>query len=144
MGTYDLDLYTDVVPTEQTVAATPVQVWAVLRSVFDQLEIEATEVDPRQRIMGNQRFRPRRIAGERPSTYLECGRDYGGAYADTRDLTMSFGVQLFGGPTGGTIVASVVSGSTRPRGVSGDALPCQSKGTLEARLFEVILERLAG
>lgn len=142
-GSGEIEIHTDSWQTEETVIATPREVWAVLPSVFDLLEIEATEIDPRQRIMRSELVRPRRIEGKRLSTYVECGRDFGGAYADTRDLTLSFGVQLLSGPNGSTLVSSVLTGSARPRGFSGQPVPCQSKRTLEARLLELIGERIA-
>ena len=142
-GSSGIILYTDATPIEQHVPAGPLEVWAVLPFVFDQLGIEATEVDPVQRVMGNRRFRARNIEGKRLSTYMECGQDLGGNYADTFEVTSSFGVQLLIGRDGGTTVAMMLSGSALRREVSGYAVRCQSKQTLESRVVVLILEGLA-
>lgn len=137
-----VETYTPVAQSEHAVAAREVEIWPHLQSIFDQLEIEVTEVNASQRIMGNPRFRPRRIEGERLSTYVECGRDHAGAYADQHEVWLTFMVQLLRGPDGGTNVATLLTGTAQPRSVSASALPCESKQVLEPRLVALINERL--
>ncbi len=98
----------------------------------------------RQLIMGNPRFRARRVGGERLSTYIECGRDHAGPYADQHEVWLTLMVQLLRHPEGGTNVATLVRATARPRNVTGTALPCRTRGTLEAKLLGLISERLAG
>lgn len=139
-----VETFTPVETTEHVVAATEPEIWPLLPAVFDDLGIEVTEVKEAQFILGNPRFRPRRIDGERLSTFLECGRDHGGAYADQHEVWVTVMVQLLRAPDGRTRVTALVNGSAQPRNVTGNALPCDSKLTLEARIAELIRERLSG
>lgn len=141
-GVGTVETFTPVETLEQTVDATEAEIWPYLPAIFEQLDIEVTEVKEAQRIFGNPRFRPGRIEGERLSRYVDCGRDHGGAYADQHEVWLTFMVQLLRAPDGGTEVSTLLTGSARPRSVNASELPCRSKKVLEARLIELINEQL--
>jgi len=142
IGDGQVETYRQVEESEQVVDAPESEIWPHLPAIFDELGVEVTEVKEQQRIIGNPRFKPGRIEGERLSTYLECGRDHGGPYADQHEVWVTFMVQLLRDPSGGTRVATLLNGFARPRNVSGNDLPCTSKLVLEARLVELINARL--
>lgn len=53
--------------------ATPDHGWSRLPAIFEELGIEVTYSNPSTYTMGNRGTRVRRIGGERPSRYLDCG-----------------------------------------------------------------------
>jgi hypothetical protein len=129
---------------ETTVMGSPSDVWAVLPSVFQQLEIEVTRVDAADAVMGNTGYRARRIEGERVSRFLDCGRGLLRPYADEYDVTLSVTVQLLAGAEQTTRVRTIVDAYARDRSVSSGALHCLSWGSLERRVAELVAERLDG
>ncbi len=144
IGVQNVELYTPQSQYEEVIAATEADVWPHLEPAFEGMGVEVTEVKADQWIAGNPRFRPRRIQGDRLSTFLECGNDHGGPYADQRDVQMTFMAQLLRAPGGGTNVTVLVTGVARPRNVSGADLPCSSKGVLEKRLVAELQAAVAG
>lgn len=139
-----VETFTPVETSEHVIDASEAAIWPVLPEVFTQLGIEVTETKEAQFITGNPRFRPRRIEGERLSTFIECGRDHGGPYADQHEVWMTVMVQLLRAPGGSTRVTTLVNGSARSRNLSGNVIPCTSKLALEARIAELVTEKLAG
>ena len=137
-----VETYRQVEESEQIIDARESEIWPHLPTIFEELGVEVTEVKEQQLIIGNPRFKPRRIEGERLSTYLECGRDHAGPYADQHEVWVTFMVQLLRGPSDNTNVATLLNGFARPRNVSGNDLPCTSKLVLEARLVDLINDRL--
>jgi hypothetical protein len=138
-----VETYRPVEESEQIIDASESEIWPHLPAIFEELGVEVTELKEQQLIIGNPRFKPRRIEGERLSTFLECGRDHGGPYADQHEVWVTFMVQLLRDPSGSTNVTTLLNGFARPRNVSGNDLPCTSKLVLEALLVELINERLA-
>lgn len=144
MGVQNVEIYSPRTQYEQVIPAPEPDVWPHVRAAFEALEVEVTEVKPDQWIMGNPRFRPRRIQGERLSSFLDCGRDHGGPYADQYDVQMTLMTQLLRAPDGGTNVNVLLTAMARPRSVSGADLPCTSNRELEKRLVDVIAAGVAG
>ena len=77
------------------------------------------------------------------STYLECGRGVGRANADQCVVTLQLMVQLEAAPDEGTTVRTLMEAYARAGSVSGNSIPCGSRGTLERRVIELIAEELA-
>ena len=118
-------------------------VWDVLGEVYQRLEIPVALRLPAQRVLGNRAFRARRIEGKRLSTYLDCGRGMTSVpYADEYAVTMLTLTQLSRGDAGGTTVETTVDGWAKPRAVSGDPLHCASRGSLELRVAQLVVELL--
>lgn len=143
-GTRSVEIRPSTDVNESILPATPTQVWTVLPSVFDQLQVEVTTVDSRSRVMGNPGYVARRVEGERLSIYLECGSDFSGPYANQYEVRLSLMVQLTSAPENETVVRTVVDASAKARAVSGGRLPCSSKRSLERRVVELIAQKLAG
>ncbi len=57
---------------------------------------------------------------------------------------MSVLTQVKPGGDGATILATTVLASGKPRAESGNAVYCDSRGTLEARIFDMVLRALDG
>lgn len=129
----------------RTVPAPVDSVWAVLPRVYEMLGIPQAGIDPERRIFGNPEFRPRRIQGERLSWYVDCGPSVTAVpKADEYEVTLSLLTRLTAGETGGTVVATTVVATGKPRAVSGNPVYCQSTGTLEARVADLVLRVLRG
>lgn len=121
------------------ILSAPADVWPRLPIAFEELGIEVTYSDPARFAMGNRGFRVRRIDGKRPAEFLDCG--YGNTaqpYANLYEVTMGIVVQLVEGEDGGTRAQVRVDGAAKPRGVSGHAVSCTTKRTLERRLLTLI------
>ncbi|MDX1567621.1 MAG: hypothetical protein R3223_07460 [Longimicrobiales bacterium] len=127
---------------EVVLDAPVMDVWTVLPAVFADLDIEAPVQDIGSFQFGNPEFSPRRIEGRRLSSYLDCGAVAGGSRADRYQVVMQFIVGLSGADEG-TRIRTIVDAYASPRDVSGNAVHCLSRGTLEERLAELVLDRLA-
>ena len=125
------------------VAAPVDSVWLVLAEVYDRLEIPVGLRDRGRWNFGNPGYQAHRIEGERLSRYLDCGRGLGPPRADQYSVTMLVLTRLTEAE-GGTMVATTVDGSAKPRAVSGSAVACASEGRLELRLVQLIVEVLEG
>lgn len=118
-------------------------VWGVLGEVYQRLEIPVAVRLPAQRVLGNRSFRARCIEGKRLSTYLNCGRGMTSVpYADEYAVTMLALTQLSRSEAGGTTVETTVDGWAKPQAVSGDRLHCASRGSLELRVAQLVVELL--
>jgi hypothetical protein len=127
----------------RTVPAPIDAVWDVLSEVYERLEIPVAVRLPEQRVLGNRGFRARRIEGKRLSTYLDCGRGMTSVpYADEYAVTMLALTQLSRAEAGGTRVETTVDGRAKPQAVSGNQLHCASRGSLEQRVAQLVVELL--
>ena len=124
-------------------AASVREVWAVLPEIFDQLEIETTTIDPSQALFGNAGYRARRIEGRRLSTYLDCGRVMGREYADSYAVTLSVLVQLVTAADGRTVVRTILDAYARDPSTSSASVHCITWGSLERRIGDLVVERIA-
>jgi len=128
---------------DSVLPASVAAVWAVLPSVFDTLEVDTPIVDVRRLTIGNSRFRaPSRIAGQRLSTYLDCGVSFGRPNADRYEVVLQLAVELRPVAPKSTVVSTLVDAYASSRDVRGNALHCRSEGTLERLIFALIAERL--
>jgi len=143
-GIGSTEIHNDPSIVTRSVAAPVDSVRAALPTVFQALGIPQAGADPEQRVFGNPEFRPRRIDGERLSRYIDCGMGITAVpKADDYDVTMSVLTRLTPATNGGTVVATTVGATGKPRGVSGNSVHCPSKGTLEARIVEVLHRELS-
>jgi hypothetical protein len=144
VGDYEIQSTRDARATSHAVAAPPEQVWTALPGVYEELGIPITSINTSAMVLGNQQLSVnRRLAGERPSKYLDCGS---GAInmpnADRYHLTLSLLTQLEPAPGGGTQVRSQLQGFAKPRSVSGNPINCSTSGILEERIVELLSERV--
>jgi hypothetical protein len=127
---------------QATLLASLTEIWGVLPSVFEQLDIDVTHVDAAAGVMGNTGYRARRVAGERMSAWLDCGRGLMRANADEYEVRLSVMVQLLPAAEGATTVRTTVDAYARDRSLSAGSVHCLSWGHLERRIGELIQERI--
>jgi hypothetical protein len=125
-----------------TLPVAPADVWEVLPGVYEELAIPVTEVRPHEMTLGNPAYETRRIDGARMSRFLDCGATHSGILANIYDVTLTLSTTVSESPEGDAVVTHSLDAWARPRMTSGNPVHCSSKGTLEERLMEVILERL--
>lgn len=119
------------------------QVWAVLPAVYEEMEISAGVVNEEQRIFGNPNLVVNRtLAGERVSSYLDCGvNPIGAPVANSASVQINLRSQL-SPSAGGTEIQTQLQALAQPRASSGGEVRCMSTGKLEARLAELVEQRL--
>ena len=127
----------------RTIPAPLDAVWDALPKVYQTLDIPQAGADPGAKLFGNPQFRPRRIAGERMSAYLDCGAGFTAVpKADEYEVTISVLTRLTPDDYGGTVAATTVTATAKPRAESGNPVYCASKGTLETRVTELLLQMI--
>jgi hypothetical protein len=120
-------------------------VWLALPGVYEILGIPEAGAAPDEKLFGNTGFRARRIDGKRLSVYLDCGSGATAVpRADNYEVTLSVLTGLSQPATGGTMVLTTVDGTAKPRTRAGNPVHCASEGTLELRLWELLVEALQG
>ena len=135
-----IEFFTEAGQGERTIEAKLVEVWEILPSVYERLEIPVTLSDPGRKELGNRGYRARRIEGARMSKYFRCGTGMMGALADDYDITLSVLTLLADEPGGGTKILTTVDAFGRPRATSGNPLRCESTGVLELRVAQLVAE----
>jgi hypothetical protein len=119
--------------THSSVLLVPVeQVWATLPAVYEGLGLSgAGVIDQSQRRFGmGPATLPRRLNGERPSRFLDCGATVSLPNADAYAVTVTVVTQLSAeGP--GTRAQTVVEATARPRDTAGNQVTCTTTGHLE-------------
>ncbi len=124
------------------VRASTGDIWATLPAVFEHLEIPADVVNPQGLEIGTQGYRPRRVAGERLSMFLNCGVGSTGQRADNYEVYMSVATRLTAQTSDSTLVHTTINATAKPRTVSGSTVPCSSRGVLEMRVTQLIVDQL--
>jgi hypothetical protein len=120
-------------------------VWLALPRVYELLGIPDAGADSEQMTFGNPGYRARRVEGKRLSNYIDCGMGSTAIpKADDYQVTLSVLTRLTPGEDGGTMVVTTLEATGKPRAVSGNPLYCQSKGTLEKRLGDLVVWVLVG
>ncbi len=111
-----------------------------LPQVYDMLGIPDYGVNPEGTQYGNPSFRARRIEGKRLSRYIDCGMGVTAVpNADDYQVTLMVLSRVSAADEGGTMVVTTVDATAKPRAVSGNPVHCQSNGTLETRLADLLL-----
>ncbi len=119
-------------------------VLAALIQVYQELEIPVAGTDPATGEIGNPSFEPRRIGGQLLSRFLNCGSSgvTGRPNADSYRVTMYLVSRVESTEDGRTRLSTEVDARAQARGVSGYPVQCQSRGTLETRIAEMVEERI--
>ena len=144
-GGSGVEMYNDPGVGSRFVDAPLDSVWLALPRAYELLGIPDVGVDAERTMFGNPGYRARRIEGERLSKYVDCGMGATAVpHADQYNVTLSVLTRLTPGQDGGTMVVTTVEATGKPRAVSGNPVYCQSKGTLEARVAELLVWVLVG
>lgn len=144
-GGGEVQYWSEVSKGVHSLDGSPEEVWPLLRGVLEELGIPVGLLDPTTRTIGNPRFRPQRIGKARNSRYFDCGHGVTAVpYADQYELTASVMAHVGTGDDGNARLETVVTGSARSRALSGGAINCTSKGTLERAIADLVGEGLKG
>jgi hypothetical protein len=139
MKTTDADLHEDLVVDEP-----PVQTLIALKDAYAALGIEMKYSNPSTSELGNLNFvKMHNIDGRPMSTYLNCGHTPYGLAADAYRITMSMVSMVVRDGSNGSRIQTRLSARASDPGVSTEPRDCQSLGTLEARLHQIVKTKLA-
>jgi hypothetical protein len=141
----DIMMYPDNRASSSTIQAAPERVWAVMPNVYQALNIPVGTIDQNTRVIGNRRIESRsgRIAGERASSYLNCGNTgIGASIADSYQVNLSVLTQIVPAPGGTTQVQTSIDANATQRGVSSVPVRCASTGRLELQIAAAIQQQL--
>ena len=142
-GYQRLEIFNEPGTAARTVEFALDDVWAALPAILDGLDIPPTFVDAQGYSIGNRGFRMGRIDGSRPNTFVDCGSGLSGPLANNYEVTLSVLVSLTAEGEG-TVVQTTIDANGKPRAVSGNPIHCQSRGELELRIANEIVEALGG
>lgn len=132
-------------PTTHTIDAATDRVWKIMPAVFDSLSVPVTRIDATQKIIGNEGFKIRQRLGKLAlSRYIDCGQAQIGPNADSYEVYMVVLVQVKPAATNAanSSVITTFQSQARPLTFSQGYSQCSSKGTLEARVVELVKGQL--
>lgn len=130
----------------RTIQAPLDQVWKAIPAAYEAVGIPGAAPDAAARAYGNLGFRPRRLDGGRLlSEFIDCGTGITAVpRADEYDVTMAVRTDVTPTADRATVVATTVQATGKPHAVSGNAVYCRSLGTLEARIYDLVLRASGG
>lgn len=141
-GGYDIHIAEDGAATTDVVAASREAVWSALVASYAELGLEVNHLDSASGQMGLRSVRvPRRVGGERLSTYLDCGTGLSGTIADTYRVTLTMLTGVAPGAGGMRLTTDIAAQAVSNEGASGAPVRCSTKGRLEERLHAMVRER---
>lgn len=133
------ELHDDGRAAAHRVAFAPDSVWGVMPEVYERLGVPGHGAVPAERLYGARNFRARRIEGERLSAFVDCGTGPTATpRADEYDVRMTVVTRVLDSGDGGSRIETTVEAAARPRGVSGNAVDCASRGALESRIATLV------
>jgi hypothetical protein len=126
----------------QTLAFSVDQIWRALPAAFDSLGIPVQTLDGVKHTIGNTGFAIRRRLKNVPlSRYIDCGTSQLGASADDYDVRLTVLTDVRPGD-GGAIVTTSVQAVARPMNYAQEYSSCNSRGSLEQRIIDLVRARL--
>ena len=128
-----------------SIDAPPEKVWGALSVVYEKLGIRSELNDSTARSIGTRAYSQSRLDGKRTRDWVRCGNDgagpSSGGMARTRISIVSTVRSAAEGRS--DLVTEVGGSSTSVEGTSTGAVACASKGELEQRIRDLVLEELA-
>ena len=136
----------DTLGTWKDVNADADRTYRTLASVYDALMIPDNLRDSTGRYVGNTALRKSRsFAGGPMSRLVECGVGMTGPNADNYRINMAIVSRVEATPDGrARLRSALVASGEDVSGPSRDVVTCGSTGTLEARIHELVSQRLRG
>ncbi len=123
--------------------ATPERTWQYLPIAYSKLGLAITRYDSASHIIEGERLRSRAdFGGKQLSAMMNCG-DVAGMPNVTR---FEINIQVRSGVKGSgssSSVASIVTATAKPDGVSGDQMPCNVTALAADRVAAAVAEALA-
>jgi ribosomal protein L11 len=139
LKTSDADRHEDVIVDEP-----PVQTLIALKDAYAALGIEMKYSNPSASELGNLNFtKMHSIAWKPMSSYLNCGQTPYGLAADAYRIQMSMVSMVVREGAGGSRIQTRLQAKASDPGVSTEPRECQSLGTLEAKLHQLVKTKLA-
>lgn len=130
--------------TSSRVAAAPEVVWSALLAEQAALELPVNLVDAGRRVTGVQEVRLRRIAGRRPSLFIDCGRGLNGEYANVYDVYLTLISEVIADPEeGGSQLRTRLEAQALDAAHGNAPIRCTSWRRLERSLAEAVRARIA-
>lgn len=122
------------------------QVWSALVQAFNDVGIELDVLDPPKGQLGlENQIISRRLAGERPATYLRCGDTMSGPVANASRIQTTFLATAELESALQTNITFFMQATARLKdGADRDPKRCSSTRKLEARIMQIVNFRLAG
>jgi hypothetical protein len=118
-------------------------VWRALPATYESLGIAISDFDEKTHVIGNSGLKIRRRLGTTAlSRYLDCGNTQMGPSADDYQINLSVLTQLSPGDSGRTVLTTNVDATAQGLQFAQQAVRCTSKGTIEARIVELVKGRL--
>jgi hypothetical protein len=143
MGSNDLTLTSEANVGIATLAAPVDKVWEALAPVYQSLGIEVSTLDTPRRTIGNPSLKVRRRLGTVTLTkYIDCGSTQGTQSAETYEIVLNIHTQLQSQSPNSTIVRTTFQSAGRPVSLSTEYRTCASTGALEAKIAELLRNRL--
>src|SRR5688572_901224 len=100
---------------QTTIIPLPIdRIWGFARTVYAQFPIPVNVFSTANYQIGNRGYRPRRIGGQRPLSYLDCG-SIPGVIAGDYDVRMTVLTTLREAGTSSTAVTTVVTATASAR-----------------------------
>lgn len=124
-----------------TLPVSPAVAMRAVVGVYQELEIPVTRVEEARRLLETENVRVARLAGERISRFLDCGRSVSGQRADTYDVSINLLTSVRAAGEERSIVRVAFDGFARPRSHAGNDVYCSSRGALEALILSEVRER---
>jgi hypothetical protein len=125
------------------VGATRTAVWNALLETHEALAIPLSAMDePAGALTFTLRDKTRTIAGKNASAYVDCGNGPAGPRADSYRLTIKVNHNVVSTADNQTQVHTLIEAWARHPGQSGDAIQCNSRGTLEKHIAGIVRTRL--
>ena len=143
-GSMPVEIFTEPGVGARHVDARRADVWATLPAVYERLGIPLAEVDAGAGRVGNPAFQTRTVEGQGLGRFVDCGSSVGGPLVNRYRVTLSVQTEVREAEDGGTIITTTVRAHGEPQSVGGSRLPCRSRGTLELRVAQVVVEELGG
>lgn len=142
-STVTVDLVREDQVTSGWIDVDPDAAWRHLLEVYSRIGFEMDEFSEyrpdTRRVTVSQR-RARRLAGHRPSRYLECGHSLTSPKADQGRTQIFLSTWLIP-ENGGTTVVTRFEGAAQDTGSSTAAVSCSSTGRLERLIAQQLLLR---
>jgi hypothetical protein len=117
--------------------------FSVVQKAYAEVGVTPGTLDSAAGLVGTREQRVRRIAGERPSTFLDCGSGIAGPNADHYDVYLTALTQLHPLSAGRTELRTRVEAIARDASQGSSVVRCTTRGVLERRIAAAA-EALAG
>lgn len=119
-------------------------VWQAILATHQVLDIPMSASDEAGgAIAFTLRDKTRTLLGKSASSYVDCGNGPAGPRADSYRLTVKITHQLHSAAADLTLLSTLVEAWARHPAQSGDAIQCNSRGTLERHITGIVTSKLS-